>query len=886
MSRKRPAPGSAAPIQITTSSPPNAHQAGYINPSLQSPTSTTINSNGIAATATPYAHINGVTSSPNSVVESSDIYSVANGGRLSAAANNATQALNLAMNDNQVARITNRNSSLMRIPQTPYYPPPGPNPPLGDNPHATQLPLNAPGLGNGLGSNLDAIYGDLAALIRKAKGKKTNIPPFVQKLSQFVNDPKCDHLIRWSPSGTSFLVLDEDEFSKTLIPDLFKHNNYASFVRQLNMYGFHKVVGLADGSLKTSEQRSKPPSEYKNQYFIRGMPELMWLIQKPKNTAKRSKGRKKCKTEDSDEEAGSDGEVVNTSNLAEDGHLQANGGFIEAPPTQIASKTDLGAFLQQLEQVRQHQAVISNAINRLRKDHNQLYEQSIAFQTLHDRHETSISAILTFLATVYDKSLAGHLNGQTLANLFQGAVDSSQTGGQVMGNPSTAVANMGRAGVVGTGTGQPRTFKRRPLMLPPAPQVNGQISADVLKNQNGGAQGQQPQQQQQGSPVPFSTYQSPSIQEVFPPASGALSPGPNSPGPGHSHLNPNLSPNFFSTLYSSMQNSNDPHLSAANQNALTPRLLRRAITPLLQVAEQNQALQQHNNKVAETRTVLDQVKVMQDQQNENINRLMEIVGPYTAKESTHTHPISSSLPASPANTTTTAPPQPVATKTAPASPAPVTAAGAGAAVRAAGTGDAEVIDDVSANGVTLLPSQTPSPTTNNTYVNVPVVGDPAMVSGTEGAVFDDIDQYLASDWMPEMDHYNPADDGVNGASQSLSEVNLDPTMFLEETQYTSPGYLPNLASMPPNGMMGTSQDGGIAGTGAAGGLGRTGQGGGGLDGGGQIMGSNSSTATGSPNSPAAFSDGVGVGLIDVGVAGVGAATEEVPGSAKKKRRTG
>jgi hypothetical protein len=35
------------------------------------------------------------------------------------------------------------------------------------------------------------------------------------------------------------------------------------------MYGFHKAVGLAAGSLKTSERRNTPPREYENPYFKR-----------------------------------------------------------------------------------------------------------------------------------------------------------------------------------------------------------------------------------------------------------------------------------------------------------------------------------------------------------------------------------------------------------------------------------------------------------------------------------------------------------------------------------------------------------------------------------------------------------------------------------------
>jgi hypothetical protein len=51
-----------------------------------------------------------------------------------------------------------------------------------------------------------------------------------------LEDPGNAHLIAWTPSGDAFIVLQPEAFAKELLPTVFKHNNYTSFVRQLNIY--------------------------------------------------------------------------------------------------------------------------------------------------------------------------------------------------------------------------------------------------------------------------------------------------------------------------------------------------------------------------------------------------------------------------------------------------------------------------------------------------------------------------------------------------------------------------------------------------------------------------------------------------------------------------
>ncbi|KAJ7046540.1 transcription factor Hsf1 [Mycena alexandri] len=207
------------------------------------------------------------------------------------------------------------------------------------------------------------------ALTRPTRGaahaaQSTRVPAFLNKLYEMVNDEKTNHLIQWSASGDTFLVFDQERFAREVLPHWFKHQNFASFVRQLNMYGFHKIPHLQQGVLKGTTDAEH--WNFVHEKFRRDQPDLLHFIQ-------RKKGPPVADELDS-------GSTI---------------------PTNNAQVLDIQSIVGGIAAIKRHQTTISAELSELKRNNELLWQESQAARSRHQKQQDTINRIVKFLAGVF-----------------------------------------------------------------------------------------------------------------------------------------------------------------------------------------------------------------------------------------------------------------------------------------------------------------------------------------------------------------------------------------------------------------------------------------------------------------------------------------------------
>nr|P38530.1 RecName: Full=Heat shock factor protein 2; Short=HSF 2; AltName: Full=HSF 3B; AltName: Full=HSTF 3B; AltName: Full=Heat shock transcription factor 2; Short=HSTF 2 [Gallus gallus]AFP54344.1 heat shock transcription factor 2 [Gallus gallus] len=208
------------------------------------------------------------------------------------------------------------------------------------------------------------------------------VPAFLSKLWALVGEAPSNQLITWSQNGQSFLVLDEQRFAKEILPKYFKHNNMASFVRQLNMYGFRKVVHVDSGIVKLERDGLV---EFQHPYFKQGREDLLEHIKRKVSSSR--------------------------------------------PEENKISQEDLSKIISSAQKVEIKQETIESRLSALKRENESLWREVAELRAKHLKQQQVIRKIVQFIVTLVQNNqlvslkrkrpLLLNTNGPTKSNVFQ-----------------------------------------------------------------------------------------------------------------------------------------------------------------------------------------------------------------------------------------------------------------------------------------------------------------------------------------------------------------------------------------------------------------------------------------------------------------------------------
>jgi heat shock transcription factor 1 len=227
---------------------------------------------------------------------------------------------------------------------------------------------------------------------QQTQSSQTAITAFLAKLWALVNDTSCDDLIAWDPAGGSFHVYDQARFAREILPRYFKHNNFASFIRQLNMYGFRKISTIEHGSLKNE----RDDIEFAHPSFIRGHDTLLELIKRraPDNQQKVINQSNKPETLTSTTSPSSSSSTVLVSNNYTD--------------TKPARPVELSHLLDDVRNLQSKQTSLTDKLFHMQDENQALWREMSILKQKHSKQQQIVSKLMEFLLHFLTNSTQTH----------------------------------------------------------------------------------------------------------------------------------------------------------------------------------------------------------------------------------------------------------------------------------------------------------------------------------------------------------------------------------------------------------------------------------------------------------------------------------------------
>ena len=230
---------------------------------------------------------------------------------------------------------------------------------------------------------------------------KNGLPAFLNKLYSMINSPETDPWVHWNDNGESFIIPNSQALAEQVLGHHFKHNNFASFVRQLNMYGFHKIPHLNHGVLHND---GLPEVwEFTNENFQRDEPWRMRYIIRKKGEAEKAKAAAKAQQRQEQQ--------VQSSSP------------IPSPQPHLSDPADVAIARAEIQTVATRQNMVREEVVRLAESNENLWKYTLETRRRYQEQQIKLERLIKFLSEAFRTRVSEYGITQSSAGTIGGTLD-------------------------------------------------------------------------------------------------------------------------------------------------------------------------------------------------------------------------------------------------------------------------------------------------------------------------------------------------------------------------------------------------------------------------------------------------------------------------------